>query len=151
MSISLREQFGDDAEWVKEILLMFSSVDPVTGVSKRDARIVSIGPEATCQELRDMGMARAQMAQDGRSPGWGDIAFNAVRKFCKEHPTARFKTEVVRIWAEEIEYIVPARNLRAWGPVILKAAREGLIRAVGYEKTNNPTAHNTPATLWAVA
>jgi len=56
--------------------------------------------------------------------------------------------------AEDIRYasagIVPKPNsARAWGGVIRKAQKEGLIKAMGYDKVKNVKAHRTPAGLWS--
>ena len=147
MSISLREQFGDDADFVKEVLLIFSSIDPVTGENKRDARIVSIGRRVTGDELRNEGMARAQVAQEAHCPGWGEVALNAVKEFVKSH-SGQFQAEDIRTWARNVPQ---APNLRAWGNVMVRAAKEGIIKHAGYERVNNPMAHGTPASSWQAA
>jgi hypothetical protein len=41
-------------------------------------------------------------------------------------------------------------SLRAWGSIIVKASKNGFIKRVGYKQVNNPLAHKTPASLWAI-
>jgi len=58
--------------------------------------------------------------------------------------------------AEDIRYSseghVPLpSNPRAWGSVVRKAKRDGVIVATGYAEVTNKKAHATPATLWAKA
>jgi len=55
-------------------------------------------------------------------------------------------TEDVRISSEGIIEIPPSN--RAWGGVIVRAVKSGLIKRIGFQNVNNPKAHKTPATLW---
>ncbi|HDY88544.1 MAG TPA: hypothetical protein ENH82_10605 [bacterium] len=55
--------------------------------------------------------------------------------------------------AEDIRFaskdIVPdPPSARAWGSVVFRAVRNGLIHKVGYRNVTNEKAHCTPATLW---
>jgi hypothetical protein len=53
---------------------------------------------------------------------------------------------MIRMAAKEIVPEPP--SLRAWGSVLLTAARRGWIKQVGYIKVENVKAHRTPAALW---
>ncbi len=49
----------------------------------------------------------------------------------------------------EAKGIVPEPpSLRAWGAVLLSAAKRGWIRQVGYVHVDNPKAHKANAALW---
>lgn len=133
--ISLKETFGDDAEEVKAILMMFGGPD---------AEIINVGRRVTGCSLARFGADQAERHANETAPGWGDKAFEALCAFVKQH-TGKFQAEDVRVWAR---HVPPAPSLRAWGNVMVRAAKEGLIKAVGYERVNNPLAHSTPATVW---
>lgn len=91
--------------------------------------------------LRDKGMARAE-ENAGRS--WNDMAYNYLFGYIKTHK--EFMTEDVRVASNLPE----PPSQRAWGSVVVRAKRNGLIVRNGYEMVKNPKAHRTPATLWRV-
>jgi hypothetical protein len=134
--ISLKDTFGDDAEEVKAVLMMFGG---------QDAEIISTGHRVTGSELARSGAAKAMRHANETAVGWSDKAFDALMAFVAQN-RGRFQAEDVRNWAR---HVPPAPNLRAWGNVMVRAAKEGLIKAVGYERVNNPLAHSTPATVWS--
>lgn len=121
----------DDMATVKPVMQMFK------GTIVKTVR-------RTGEELKKEGMA---LAENGAGKDWMDAAIGLAERFCKEHPKARFKTEIIREWANG--FIAP-KSLRVWGPVITAVKKRGIIRAVGWEKVSNPLAHETPATLWEV-
>ena len=95
--------------------------------------------------LREQGINQAKEHADSVFQDWSDRAFEFLKEFISlsEYP---FMAEDVRTSADCNIPEPPSK--RAWGAVILKAAREGIIRRVGYRETQNPAAHRTPATLW---
>ena len=139
--LSLSETFQEDAAEVKSVLMLFGG---------QDAKIIKAGRRKTGAELAVHGAEQAADHAEQVAPGWGDAAFRAVKEF-SAHVKAcgdlarTFKAEDVRSWAR---HVPPAPSLRAWGAVMLKAARAGIIRQTGYAKVNNPLAHSTPAALW---
>lgn len=138
--LSLSEVFGEDAQEVKSVLLMFSSP------GKRDAEIVRPGRLKTARELAMDGMNQAEEHAEEQIPGWGSMAMDALKLFIKDH-SGPFMAEQVRSVAQLSGLPVPCHE-RAWGAVLTRAAKNGLIKAIGYGKTSNPNAHSTPATLW---
>jgi hypothetical protein len=98
-------------------------------------------------QLRDAGMQLALFNADDKVPGWPDQARRYLERFIHEKPFLKFQAEDVRAWAYGEGLPVPAHG-RAWGSVITKAKRDGLIRFVGYENVTNPRAHSTPASVW---
>jgi len=138
--ISLSKQYGEDAQEMKDVLTLFSSP------GCRDAEIIKTGYRVTGSDLAIAGAAQAERHANETAPGWSDRAFEALCAFVQQH-TGKFQAEDVRNWAQ---HVPPAPSNRAWGSVILKAAKAGIIKAVGYERVNNPQAHATPATVWAV-
>ena len=57
-------------------------------------------------------------------------------------------TEDVRL-ASEKEIPMPPSN-RAWGGIVVRASKAGLISRVGFSNVKNAKAHKTPATVWKV-
>lgn len=126
---------ADDMAVIKPAMRMFNGT--IIRVERR-----------TGAELAKAGMERAAIGAEIDCPGWGDMALNAVREFIKHH-SGRFQAEDVRAFAKNLP---PAPNLRAWGNVMVKAARKGLIRNTGEtEQVKNPLAHNANAAVWQIA
>lgn len=95
---------------------------------------------------RDEGMKAAAEHADRSVPGWGDTAYAAVCRYIAwPHNPPRFTTEDVRVWAKLEE--PPDR--RAWGAVMVRAVRSGLIRKVGYRAHRDPSRHKGVSTVWS--
>ena len=92
---------------------------------------------------RDKGIKTAADHAELVEPTWQDKALEMLGKY----PRQEFMAEDVRAWAY-LMGLKPAPHARAWGAVIQRANKEGLIEHIGYGKTANPTAHRTPASLW---
>lgn len=99
-------------------------------------------------DLRDKGMKQAVENAESRHEDWAARAYAALQNFIDERAGLDFMAEDVRRWATEVP--VPPSN-RAWGAVILRGARSGIIKQVGYGKTTNKLAHRTPASIWRAA
>lgn len=95
--------------------------------------------------LRDKGINEAADHANSEIEQWCNTAFNALLLFLDKNPV-EFLGEDIRMWATNVP---EPPSKRAWGQVILKAARLKLIKKIGYARTTNPLAHRTPATLWA--
>ena len=77
---------------------------------------------------------------------WSEEAFEFLKLFVSVS-RGNFMAEDIRYASKGI---VPKPNsARAWGSIILRAKKEGLIKAMGYDKVKNETAHRTPAGLWS--
>jgi hypothetical protein len=76
-------------------------------------------------------------------PSWSKRALS----FIMEYSEQTFMVEEVREWAYRCGLPRPP-NERAWGGVVSKARKEGLIRHVGFRSVTNPKAHRTPASVW---
>lgn len=79
---------------------------------------------------------------------WDSIAYDAMILYIGTlNKRNSFMCEDLRAYAERLE--IPAPNdKRAWGKIVTRASREGLIVKIGYAATSNPLAHGTPATVW---
>lgn len=138
--ISLKETFGDDADEVRAWLMEAGG---------QQAEIVSVGRRVTGAELARSGAAQAERHANESAPGWSDMALEALKAFVSQiGPGRKFQAEDVRMYAN----VPPAPSLRAWGNVMVRAAKEGIIRNTGLtEKVNNATAHRANASLWVAA
>lgn len=100
----------------------------------------------TVQTRRDTGMALAVAKADRDREGWSEDALEAVRLFTLAHPGQQFLAEAVRHWCEDIELLDAPANERAWGAVMRRAAKDGLVRKVGYAPS--VSSNLSPKTLW---
>ena len=97
-------------------------------------------------ELRDKGIKKALDNANNTHNEWSDKAYDFLLKYIKYQN--QFMTEDVRV-ASEKAIPKPPSN-RAWGSVILRASRSGLINRVGFANVKNAKAHKTPASVWRV-
>lgn len=96
------------------------------------------------RERRDTGMQRAVDHADAVTPSWSDRAYEFLVEYVKSHPV--FMVEDVRYASQGI---IPAPpSARAWGAVVTRAAKAGLIYQDGFKKVKNVKAHSTPAAVW---
>lgn len=110
---------------------------------------LTLYPPATGPELRDKGIRKAESTAERNVPGWSEMALDALKSFISIYPSREFQTEDVRQWAHA--HGLPDANGRAWGAVVLKAKREGLIRSIGIGPVSNKTAHCAFAARWVKA
>lgn len=94
---------------------------------------------------RNNGIEVSAMNAEAKHPGWTDEALKWLVAFMARKD--KFMAEEVRVFAEENGFNHPEHK-RAWGGVMLKAARRGMIRRFDYGQTSNPKAHRANATIW---
>lgn len=84
------------------------------------------------QERRDVGIERAEDHANAVEEGWSEAAYSHLFDFCKtvRESKRRFIVEEVRAYALERGFTCASE--RAWGAVIQRAARRGLIVKIGY-------------------
>lgn len=102
--------------------------------------------QASGRELRDAGIERARSAADRKTLGWSETAFGYLLEFLASHAEA-FRGEEVREFAHAKGCPHPA-HARAWGSVLMRAARENKIEKIGTVQVKNPAAHMANANLW---
>jgi hypothetical protein len=95
---------------------------------------------------RDKGIKKAVDHADDVNENWAEGAYQFLLKFLSIH-IGSFMAEEVRSYAALMDFPLPP-SARAWGGVIAKAAREGLIEGRGYAPVRNVKAHRTPARVW---
>lgn len=98
------------------------------------------------QNLRDKGIQQAINHADQVKPLWSEQAYNCLLNYIRYND--EFMTEDVRE-ASKHQLSEPP-SARAWGGIIVKAVKCGLIYRKGFRNVSNVKAHCTPATLWAV-
>ena len=98
----------------------------------------------TGEQLRDAGMQQAIYNADTKINKWSEIAYNFLLSFIETND--KFMVEDVRFAATNIIPIPP--SLRAWGAIIIKAAKANKVRRIGFQAVTNSKAHSTPASLW---
>jgi hypothetical protein len=98
--------------------------------------------------LRDEGIDRAVAHADRVKPGWSQMAYEELKAFLIHTGLNEFTSEHVRDFADAWGFQPPPEK-RAWGGVMLRAARAGLIRKTGqYTTSMNANCHNMPKALW---
>lgn len=103
---------------------------------------------ATGRDLRDAGIERALENANEQIDNWSDIAYSALQVFVALHPDQTFMAEDVRNYAYDHLAIPYPPHCRAWGGVMLRASRQGLIRKVGVEPVKTPSNHMANAAVW---
>lgn len=101
---------------------------------------------ASGREQRDAGIERSLLSADRQVKGWSETAFGYLLEFLSGHG-GDFRGEEVREFAHAKGCPHPAHP-RAWGGVLMRAARQGKIEKVGTVQVKNPTAHMANANLW---
>lgn len=93
--------------------------------------------------LADVGIARAAGHAERTNDGWQDAALG----FLIRQPKKVFTTEDVRKYAHARGLPQPP-DPRAWGAVIRRAIKEGLIQLFEIDRSKNPQAHARPVRVW---
>lgn len=94
----------------------------------------------------ERGAERAKNHADSIRKAWSASAFACLTTIGQRDGV--FMTEDVRIEAERDFGLPPPPDRRAWGAVILKASRAGLIRHLHYAPAKTPNSHGGPKSVW---
>lgn len=100
---------------------------------------------------RDAGMAQALDHAEAVHEGWAEEAANALRMYIAAHPGKEFMAEDVREYAYDVLAVPYPPHCRAWGSIIAKAARDGLIERVGIGPVKTASSHMANASVWRAA
>lgn len=98
------------------------------------------------EALKNAGIRLASESAENKERGWNDRAYDFLENFIKER-TSDFMCEDFRDYCQRHGLTAPP-SLRAYGSIIVKALRNGLIRQTGYAKVSNPKAHKANAARW---
>lgn len=77
---------------------------------------------------------------------WADKAYIKLKEYLIITNGNQFMCEDVREYASKSISEPPSK--RAWGAIIVKAKKEGIIEHCGFSQVSNPTAHRANASLW---
>ena len=103
-------------------------------------------PHLSGAELRDIGIKKAVDHAEVKNENWSDVAYDFLKKYITGK--REFMAEDFRYAAEGIVPEPP--SLRAYGGIISRAAKDGLIFRIGYSQVKNPRAHMANAAVWRV-
>lgn len=95
---------------------------------------------------RDAGINRATDHAEAINPGWNEMAYNLLKRFLSVHH-GPFMAEELRSYAAQIDFPLPP-HARAWGGIMARAAKSGIIERVGLGPVSNVKAHCANATIW---
>lgn len=98
-------------------------------------------------QLRDEAMAQAIRHAETVTEGWARSAFTFLVAYIRVN--YKFTTEEVRIAAEGKVEVPP--DTRAWGGIIMQAAKAGFIKKIGVKNGLTKQCHHAPKTVWQVA
>jgi hypothetical protein len=103
------------------------------------------------QALRDHGITRAVNHADRVHSNWSDRAFDSLKQFIqtKLRKGDVITSEAVRSYAATHGLPTPP-DKRAWGAIMLKAARAKLIVKKGWTTATDPKVHCNPVSLWEI-
>lgn len=98
------------------------------------------------REGRDEGMERAKVHAEKVNPGWNEKAYERLLEFLKSHH-GEFMCEDLRAHFAMNDYELPPHN-RAFGGIMMRAAKSGIIKKVDCRSVSNPKAHAANAAVW---
>jgi hypothetical protein len=101
------------------------------------------------RDERDEGMRIAVDHADAVTPNWSEHALNWVRLYCKTNKEP-FVCDELREWSEPRGCMVPISS-QAWGSVMVKACKDGVIKKLGYTTCifpNRTNTHAKPVAQW---
>lgn len=99
-------------------------------------------------KLRDAGMQRAIDHADRVHGGtWAENAYSLLLSYASGR--SEFLAEDYRAAAIAAGLPTPP-DLRAFGAVMVRAARSGVIRRIGFGTVKNKRAHRSICTIWGV-
>lgn len=99
-------------------------------------------PHETGETLRDFGMTKARDNADALHKDWSEQAYNAAKYYLKTHHF--FMCEHIRSYAN----LPDPPSKRAWGCIMVRLVKEGLIKRDCFMTVANPKAHKAIASVW---
>lgn len=99
---------------------------------------------AAVKRRRDAGIRKASEHAEDKSAGWNERAFAELKHFVAQRHGAPFLAEQFVQW---VQFKIPAApDGRAFGGVMQRAAREGVVVKAGYGLAS--TSNGSPKVLW---
>ena len=99
------------------------------------------------EDLMVAGIQTASDHADSLQKKWSDDAFLILREFISRYDI-EFMTEDLRHYAETVRKFVAPASQRAWGGIMVRAKKSGLIETAGIRSVKNSRAHCANATIW---
>lgn len=99
---------------------------------------------------RDEGIERASSHAEQVNPGWNTLAMERLKEFLQVHHGPFLAEELRAYCALQEDFPLPPSS-RAFGGIMMKARKEGLIQKIGIQPVTNPKAHMANAGLWIKA
>ena len=96
--------------------------------------------------LKQEGMKASLDNANSMDNLWSEKAFGYLKDFLLVTNDV-FMAENIREYAHQNGLEYPPSK-RAWGAIIVRAKKEGLITFRGYSQVSNPKAHRANAMLW---
>ena len=112
--------------------------------------------EQTAEELRDAGIKQSVTHADEVVESWSENVWKSMNDYCYFIKNGFLYAKDRCFMAEQFRLFCVLLGLpdppthRAYGAIIVRAAKAGLIERVGYAPVKNKKAHCTPATVWRV-
>lgn len=100
-------------------------------------------------EEKNKGIEKAISHANAVSDQWSERAYQFLLKFLNVH-RGPFQAEEFRSYCALMDFELPP-HARAFGGIMLKANKAGLIKKVGVKEVRNPKAHRCFSTLWIQA
>ena len=95
---------------------------------------------------RDKGIQRAVDHADAVERGWSEMAFDFFVNVFLKHHKGEFQCEDYRASCKGIVPDPP--SLRAYGAIVVRAKKMGLIKRIGIGPVKNPKAQMANANVW---
>ena len=96
--------------------------------------------------LKNAGIYKAVSHADSVHDDWSDRAYAVLKDFLTIADGKTFMCEDVREFASN--YLPEPPTKRAWGAIIMRARKNGIIQHCGFGQVTNPRAHRANASLW---
>ena len=96
--------------------------------------------------LRDTGIYKAITHANKEHEDWYAMAYSALKDYLLMIDGRTFMCEDVREYASNILPDPPTN--RAWGAIIVRARKDGIIKHCGFNQVSNPRAHRANASMW---
>lgn len=115
--------------------------------AKYPAKAAPVDPvqDVQARTLRDEGMQRAVDHADRVIPDWKLDALAYVKQYAEANE--QFMGELARRYAEARGF-PPPPDKRAWGAVMMAAAKAGYVKKLGWTTATDPKVHKNPVSLW---
>src|SRR5580765_2784301 len=97
---------------------------------------------------RDAGISAAMGHADAVNPKWSHMAYAFLLSYAATHGC--FTSEELRIAAYAADAVPPPPDERAWGGVVVRGVRAGVLRRDRFVNARSPKVHCTVGAQWRV-